>query len=283
MACNGELARCLAVAFAAISSSQIPPPDNVTITDPRPLVKVAEMFGARYGVRVSYEDVSAYNFAGDLDKATNLPKSSSLSISFAGFPQPKYSDKVAYDLRAQQTGDPASTKTLLQAILNEHERSGNPGRFKIVDTENGMVIVPTATRDSAGIFAPDQSVLDQRITFPEETMNLDTALDAFCKTLSRATGKNVYIPTGYGPGPVSVRIGAKNEIARDVLARIFNTRKWNGMGISIGVIGQPANEVTWVLTTQPDGYKLEYGVVEIVFSFGLSGNSQLPILLPKQP
>jgi hypothetical protein len=275
-------AACLALAFAAISSGQlIPPPDKVTINDPRPLTKVAEMFGARYGVRVSYEDVSAYNYEGDLDKSTKLPRSSSLSISFAGFPQPEYSDKVAYDLRAQKTGDPVSMKRLLQAILNEHERSGNPGRFKIVDTENGMVIVPTATRDSAGMFVPDQSVLDQRISFPEETMRLDLALNRFCSALSSATGKNIYFHDG--PEAINVRIGAKDEVARDVLARMFNTQRWNGMGITINSIGEPALEATWALTTEPDGYKLVAAQVEITFSFGLAGNSQLPIPLPKRP
>ena len=98
---------CFFVAFAAISGGQTPPfPDNMTTSDPRPLLKVAEDIIKRYGVRVSYEDVSAYNFAGDLDKATNLPRSSGLSINFAGLPRPKYDNTW----KNQQTADPAKVK-----------------------------------------------------------------------------------------------------------------------------------------------------------------------------
>jgi hypothetical protein len=254
----------------------IPPPTRVMISDPRPLLKVAEMFSERYGVRVSYEDLPEYDYAGDLDKSTNLPKSSSPSISFAGFPQPKYNT----NWKAQQTGDPVSMKTLLQTILDEHERNGNPGRFKIVDTANGMAIVPTATRNSAGMFVPAQSVLDQRISFGGDyTDSLDGALNIFCKALSAATGKNVY--TRLGPEATNVRFGAKNEVARDVLARMLNSQWWNGMGISINSIGEPSVQTTWVLITEPDGYKLDFAPVKIVFSWGPNGNSQTPIFLKK--
>jgi hypothetical protein len=269
---------CVAAAFAAISTGEVPlsPPDNVTISDLRPLNKVAEELIARYGARVSYEDVSAYNYAGDLDKSTNLPRSSGLSISFAGLPRPKYDETW----KAQQSADPSRVKTLLQAILNQHERNGNPGRFKIVDTENGMVIVPTATRDSTGTFVPDQSVLDQRISFPEvSSTSIGVLLTAFCKALSAATGKHVYTHVGFGN--TQARIGANNEVARDALARMLNTQQWNGMGITINFIGKPANETTWVLMTKPDGYELDIRQVNVEFTWASGHITGVPISLPK--
>ena len=94
-----------------------------------------------------------------------------------------------------------------------------------------MAIVPTATRDSTGMFVPDQSILDQRISFPEMGYNLQNMLQAFCRVLSTATGKHVY--THVGDEPTNVHIGAKDEVARDVLARMFTTHKWIGMGILV--------------------------------------------------
>jgi hypothetical protein len=278
---------CLIAAFAAISSGQIPPPDNVTISDPRPLVKVVETLIARYGVRISYEDVSAYNFEADLVRSnpqTVLPRNSGLSISFGGLPQPKYDDTM----KTQQSADPSKVKTLLQAILNQHERNGNPGRFKIVGTENGMAIVPTATRDSAGTFVPDQSILDQRISFPTmDTDNTDVALNAFCKALSTASGKNVYSRAGLSS--TQVRIGADNEVARDVLARLFNSLRTNGMGLLQPGgrlnVGNPTTEVAWVLTTEPGvGYRLEARAIVIQYTWANSDHIwTVPIILPKQP
>src|SRR4051812_39446007 len=66
----------LAILSAAIVVAQQPglplSSDHISITDPHPLARVAEILTARYGVPVSFEEGSGYSFAGDLSDAAQV-------------------------------------------------------------------------------------------------------------------------------------------------------------------------------------------------------------------
>ena len=207
----------------------------------------------RYGVPVNYEDVSSYAFeAGRRGRLTvNFTERSS----------------------APKPADPQGIARLLQALLEQNESEGNPGLFKLVDTDLGVTIVPTATRNGSGQFIPDPSLLDTRISFPEVSTDFGIALSTFCQALSAASGKSVVSSGGYMY--LAVRIGAKNEIARDVLVKLISGVRRTG-GLMSGdflkagtpVKPSPIAKIVWRLITEPGietpsrpTYRLDVGEV----------------------
>ncbi len=65
----GLMVRCgfLGFAFLGLASAQTQwSRDSASITDLRPLLKATEILISRYGVPISYEDVSAYKYYADL-------------------------------------------------------------------------------------------------------------------------------------------------------------------------------------------------------------------------
>src|SRR5262249_21361508 len=73
------LGRQCARAIAAISFSLLTamaqrtlPSDIIDLNDPHPLARAAEILTARYGVPISFEDVSNYSYQGDLSDPIKL-------------------------------------------------------------------------------------------------------------------------------------------------------------------------------------------------------------------
>ena len=239
----------LGVSFLACASAQTATrQESVSIDDPWPLAKTAEILWARYGIPISYEDVSKYSYSADLadpvafgaahPDASLLPPRSS-HLSFALEPLVIGNDPV-------RPADLTRVAKQLQVILDQHQSNGNPGRFKILETPAGLVITPTAVRDANGLFVADHSVLDARITFPEIRGESYLTFGALRDALQAATGKAVHIDILPG---LSDPIRADNEPARDVLIRLLN-----GFHRSFGLMpadGSPPIEGshTWVLTT----------------------------------
>jgi hypothetical protein len=249
---------------AETPAAQSPRPgDTVSITDARPLQKAAEILQALYGVPISYEDPSAYAYAGDLadpldvraanpDARTLPPRNSSLTFVSERL-------KVAFDYTdAQRVRHPAEAAPqmdvakLLQSVIDRQAGNGNPGRFKMLETAAGLVVVPIATRNGSGAIVPDQSLLDRRITFPEMDTDADFAVEAFCKALSTASGKTVRPADAFLT--MTVHIGANNEVARDVLVRLLNGLRQTRGGIRNADGTLPVVRVAWTLTLQPGIY-----------------------------
>jgi hypothetical protein len=223
---------------------------EISVTEPRPLARVAEILTTRYGVPVSYEDVSAYAYDGDLSAATSekqgpraaaiLPRSTSLKF---------FAEPLSISFDPVRTADPAAVAKMLRAILAQHEAAGNPGRFKLLETAGGLVIVPTAVRDYSGTFVPDQSLLDLRISFQAAGGESTSPLWAFRDALKAVSGKDISVEGIFGAesGPA----GANNEIARDVLARILNgLDHFIGPTTNIGDVIPPP-QLVWSLTAEP--------------------------------
>ncbi len=228
----------------------------MSIVDARPLKKAAEALEALHGVPISYEDPSAYAYNGDLSdpfefRAANAlpPRDSSLkfvSEHLKGAIERPDAHGVHPLLQAAPEADVAR---ILQSVVDQHASNGNPGRFKILATPAGLVIVPTAARNSRGERVPDQSLLDFRISLPEMDTDADLAIEAFCKALSAASGKTVQPADAFLTR--TARIGADNEVARDVLVRLLNGMHETRGGIRNADGTLPVVKVAWTLTTQP--------------------------------
>lgn len=122
----------------------------------------------------------------------------------------------------------------MQGVIDQHMATGNPGRFKIIETPESVVVVPTARRKSVGTWVPDASPLDLRVTFPELDREIDGALQALCNALRASWGSRapkLYCLTNLrGMRTVA---GAKDEVARDVLVRLIANARWSESSVPI--------------------------------------------------
>jgi hypothetical protein len=134
----------------------------------------------------------------------------------------------------------ASVSKALETVLQQHESNGNPGRFRVVETAAGLAIVPVASRNSLGMLVSDYSPLDLPISFPEVDAGADSGLRAFSEALSAASGKRIKLLDSLFT--MNVKIGANNEVARDVLARLLTGLR-NRSG--------PAPKLAWTLVMEP--------------------------------
>src|SRR5262249_31479567 len=145
---------------------------GITVNDSRPLAKAAEILMDRYGVPISYEDISAYVYSPELEdtigfvkdnpSAKNIPpRKQTLSFTVQPFGATNFT----------QPADKASVSSFLQTVIDQHSANGNAGQFKKMETPIGLAIVPTAARNTLGNFVPDQSPLDLRISFPQHDKN----------------------------------------------------------------------------------------------------------------
>jgi hypothetical protein len=249
----GVLVRCgfLAAVFFGFAFAQTATrQESISVSDTWPLAKAAEVIRARYGIPISYEDASTYSYYADKEDPVNFmaahpgarvlpPKSSSLSFVL----QPL---DVSYD--PARPADLKSVAKQLQGVLDQNQANGNPGRFRIMETSGGLVIVPTATRDVNGAFVEDHSILEARISFPEISGDSYLTFGAFRDALQAAIGKSVRMDILPG---LSDPIRARNEPARDVLIRLLN-----GFHGGVGLMPTDGStriepKRTWSLTTEP--------------------------------
>lgn len=201
----------IGLVFVVVAASQTPTAQVVVGADGRQpaLYEAGVLLEHKYGVPISYEDVA---YAGsDLDVTTfrrPVPRSGPLTLDLSP---------------AVTEPEPRTVALLLQRLLEQHVRNGNPGQFKLIETAAGLDIVPVSARNSVGTSIPYSSPLETRISLPVEERDAGATVSLICQLVSSASGKEIGMG-GAEPGPLhwqKVRIGANNEVARDVLARLL--------------------------------------------------------------
>jgi hypothetical protein len=186
----------------------------LSITDPRPMAKAAELLGLKFGVPIDYEDPE-YSYAGDVvdvtiaiartapsTQRTLIPRGGSLEVALA----------ASSDVGA-----------VLQTVLQHHNGTDNPGKFQLRQGNGRFEIVPTAVKRQDGRLGGEQPVLDVAITVPEQQWSGSELVGFICQALSQATGKTVVVgmvPTNL-LNQTAVTLQADGEPARDVLLRAF--------------------------------------------------------------
>jgi hypothetical protein len=194
-------------------------PIILSVTDPRPLAKAGELFERRYGIPVSYEDV-AYVYDGDVIDQTDPDYKKTHPNIRALIPR-----GGAVTIRGQAGAvvpTPREASLVLQTALDDHARANNPGEFALLQNSDGLVIVPSSSRDANGILAPDHSPLETNISFLQVQRTALEALESICSAVTGASGKKVVVgttPFRSLSGQMVVKVGAVNEQARSVLFR----------------------------------------------------------------
>jgi hypothetical protein len=208
---------------------------NLSVNDPRP---VAKALGG-YGWITTYED-PPYIHQGDIQDVTEQvrkdlhkyppgkprvlgPKGGQINISYSVNPQTRMPDKPA---------------ELIQRILDDHAKRGNPGVFRLMQTGQIFHVVPAMVKNSQGQWVAQGSVLDVLITLPEQERAGMEMLAAICADVSETTRTKITVRTF----PMNLffnnrsRIGGASETAREVLLRFLK-----GMG----------RELSWALFYDP--------------------------------
>jgi hypothetical protein len=240
-ACEGSIVAALGLLALAVAYGQqaaqvaVTDPVIFSVTGSRPLAQAADEFEARYGITVSYED-PLYSFAGDLvdgmDPVYRLNHPGQTAL------YPRAGSVTLRGNFAASVESPADAMPLLQSLLDDYVKAGNPGEFALVESGDGVIIVPSKVRDANGILSPQQSPLEVRISFPEQERTASEAMDAICGAILANSGKKVVM--GMEPFSMGVRstdprglkasyyvtIGARNEPARSVLERTLASLEW---------------------------------------------------------
>jgi hypothetical protein len=239
----------------------------VPISNIRPLADAAKILQAKFGVPISYEDAPWENQA-DIIRTKDIPGQ-------------KDSERLNPDLLApavatlelRLTTD-AKTKAVLQtpsetlqAVLDQHAERGNPGRFRLINLgQFGLSVVATQARNREGALVAVTSPLDAIVSFPDEERTTYDTVRLIGTAIGSATGQPVGVDLSGLPREQVIRIGAKAETARDVLARALRSIQFADPRIKAVIPKR-----SWRLLYDPKLHR--YGLYLETVHFELAGNA----------
>ena len=213
--------------------------DMLSVDHPRPVEQAMTLLERRYGWIVTYED-PPYIYSGDLDDLTKVPTPDG---GRALFPKAR---RLELPQPLPAPGDHPNPVALVNAVLKADSESNRQKTFRVFQSEYGLHVVPTWSRNVAGESMAIRPVLDARITLAGDAMSAHKFLELFCAAVSEATGTTMVLATV--PRNLlltrTVTLGVKNERAREVLIRVLQE------------LGVP---LTWRLLyspSQPQGFYL---------------------------
>ena len=219
-------------------------PGVFNIIDPRPLEKAMHLLSRKLGIPISYEE-PAWVGKGDVIPAAEYPGNEKMAYPGPLIPRGGNFDVV---IPRGVISDPTG---IIQAAVESHRRFHNPGEFKVITFGEGeFAVVPDRAEDKNGKMEQQVSPFDSRISFPEEERTFSATFKTVFEAI-RAAGQ-AHISMGFFPNDTlypRFRLGARNEVARDVLARML--RKPGGQKFS------------WWLRYDPQGKAYVFNLVSV--------------------
>jgi hypothetical protein len=228
-----------AAALGNAVSTQIPTKPEVIVSvtrQPGPLREAVKQVQWKFGVAVAYEE-PAWAAPGDLmplidtPDIINSPVRTRMDPNLFSPTVGSVEVRLPVDLLKQSPRE--LTASLLERVVSDHNARANPGRFRVVDLGNfGFSVVPVEVRDQDGTWRDAVNPLDTVISFPEFEGSTGEILDKIGKSVSAATNHElrVMLDTSLGPIPIfkqtKVHLGAQNEPARNVLARVLRGMRY---------------------------------------------------------
>jgi hypothetical protein len=223
-----------AASFQNPVSTQISSKPEVIVSvtrQPGPLREAVKQVQWKLGVAVGYEE-PAWAAPGDLMPLVDTPDIINSPLRSRTAPDLLAPNLGSVEVRLQTDVMKQSVRDLTSSVLEmavrDHNTRANPGRFKVVDLgEFGFSVVPVEVRDQDGTWRDAVNPLDTLISFPEFEGSAGEILDKIAKSISATTNHEVRVQlkTPRGPIPIfkqtKVHIGAHNESARNVLARVL--------------------------------------------------------------
>lgn len=195
----------------------------VTANAPRPLWQAITALNEQYGWLVDYEDPpyhSKYDLVDDTDPQWRQkhPYAADVTIPAGGFFRTIF-------LEPQLPVSPQREQKILEKIVADYNRSGNPGRFVVLSEGNNRFAIAAATvKNDAGDeqFVPE--ILNTRISIPYVTQSADATLRLILEELSAAIRTKVDGPGGMANMVLiqsRVTVGGENVPARALLLQVL--------------------------------------------------------------
>jgi hypothetical protein len=169
---------------------------------------------------------------------------------------------IEYELAPD--GRPRDIAGLVNKLLEaDSKRIGR--RFTFFLDGEFLHVVPTRTRSSSGEWIAQSSILDAKITIPEERRTVAHLFELLCQALSKTSGIAVHdsfypLNAFYN---MQTSLGANDEVARDVVVRMLRAFRlkltWSlnydpvthGYYFNIEVVDVPSDEAKKPITIAP--------------------------------
>jgi hypothetical protein len=187
---------------------------RVISNEPRPLRQAVESLSKEYGWIVDYED-PVYSDAEAVDRKMD-------PVWVASHPGVRQrlvagrSFESEFPEDAKIGSSVTEEKSVLQKVVSDYNKSGNPGQFTLVDEGGGRFAIVGQANGTA------QTIFDTPITVNIDQLNVSFALDAICQALTSASGANVILlkyPLNLAVQTI-VSTRASNQPAREVLRTV---------------------------------------------------------------
>lgn len=210
---------------------------SVAVYQSRALWPASSQIGRQFGISVSYED-GTWVYSGDLIKMEDYPLPNRARPDLV-VPAPGKLD-FSFQINADTRLPAEAPEKVLQDLLTHYKERKNPGEFRLVRVGDGFSIVPDRIADLNGSLVKQSSPLESRISLPEKERDIKTTVEAIVGEIQVQSGQRIGINDNAGifketglrslsatgtpipPQLAVVRLGATNEVGREVLARALN-------------------------------------------------------------
>ncbi len=200
---------------------------TVSASDARPLAQALTALSEEYGWTVDFEDppyYSKHDLADDTaaEWRAARPKEKGVTIIRGG----------AFQSRFFETSDAVSSamqeEHVLETVVSDYNKSGNPGRFSLVSEGNGrFAVTGSHVKDDSGQDQPIPSILDTPITVPTETRDGLRTISVILQALT--TKSQTKVELGVMPLNLLVRtevtVGGQDVPARTLLLQTLSLIK----------------------------------------------------------
>jgi len=189
---------------------------KVISNEPRPLHQAVESLSEQYGWVIDYED-PIYQDAETIERAEPRWVASHPGIKQRLVAGRKFESE--FPEISKMGSSLTEEKSILQKVVEDFNKSGNPGQFTLVDEGGGRFAVVGQTKGAA------HPILDTAINVDIAQLNGSFALGAVCEALTSSSGNKVTLATY----PLNLFVQttftthASNQPARDILHRLLDT------------------------------------------------------------
>ena len=127
---------------------------------------------------------------------------------------------IVVDATTGRLKDIQAVNAALTALVSAYNSSDLPGDFEFEQSNGVFFVKPVSYRDASGATQLMTPLLSTPITLPEEKRTWIQTLELILQQISKASGAHVGLFSG-PMFPVDVAIGANNEHADHVIARLL--------------------------------------------------------------
>lgn len=177
-----------------------------------PLATVLADLEKRFGWVITYED-PVYEHSSDVEEVTNLsqrpPDSTRRRIL-----SPRQG-AFAVDIGLPSAGTtPANPLECVRRVVEAYNESGNPGRFRVLQTDGMLHVLPLASNGTDGQLIPRRSILETPISVPPGPHNAAAFLNEVVTAVKSRNGVDIALMSA--PANLFARAQVEPDVIDDL-------------------------------------------------------------------